>query len=287
MAQRPTKAQRLAAAREADRLAHAEAQKRLKRRRILVPAIVTAAIAVVAVIIAVIVINQPGPATERVSASAGPANMNTGGIAFQAVPDGGVQPVSTPALAANTLPTARQWPGTGKVDHIRLYVDWTCPACKSFEEDNLDTIMSRVASGSATLEVFPISILGNAYSTDFSLRATNAAACVADTAPDAFLDAQKAMYAAQPEEGSAGLSDTEILDVLHGAGVPASVDACVTGGTFSDWVSVSTQRITGTAALNGPLAGGGTGFSTPTLVVNDVRWDRTTDATEFIRTGKN
>ncbi|MEO7895793.1 MAG: thioredoxin domain-containing protein, partial [Pseudolysinimonas sp.] len=138
------------------------------------------------------------------------------------------------------------------------------------------------SAGVATLEVHPIAILDRNYAgSRYSSRSNNAGACVADLAPESFLDVMSAMFTNQPAEGTTGLTDAEIIDVVHGAGlVNDDVDACIEDELFGPWVTAATDRTTSNGDL---IADGAQGFTTPTIVVNGVIWDRTVDVMDFIQ----
>ena len=138
-------------------------------------------------------------------------------------------PVSTPAIPDGGEPTPTE-PRDGVVSIVE-YVDFSCPICKQFEEEFGDYITGLVESGEATLEVHPVAILDPRFTgPEFSTRVNNAGACVADAHPESFLDVMAAMFANQPEEGTAGLTDEELIDIVHSAGVEDdAVDACIDG----------------------------------------------------------
>jgi hypothetical protein len=90
-----------------------------------------------------------------------------------------------------------------------------------------------------------------------------------------------AMFVSQPAEGTTGLTDSEIIDVVHGAGlVDDEVDACIEDELFGPWVTSATERTTTDTDL---WAAGAAGFSTPTIVVNGEVWDRSVDVMDFIQ----
>jgi len=78
---------------------------------------------------------------------------------------------------------------------------------------------------------------------DGVLLGANATACGADSTSNSFLAVNSALFAAQPEEQGADLTDAELLAVLHSAGVrsPAVTD-CVREQTFASWVENATDR---------------------------------------------
>jgi protein-disulfide isomerase len=275
--ERQTKNQRREAAREAARLEREKQKRRDRLRRWLIPTVSTVAIlAIAAAIVWAFVSNQP--AAQSV---AGPRNMISDGILFTADDSGAVVPVETGAIKPSGSPTPTDLEDDG-LAHIVTYVDFSCPACQSFEATYAESIQSLVGSGLATLEVHPIAILDSRFAgSRYSSRSNNAGACVADLAPESFLDVMGAMFTNQPPEGTTGLTDAEITDIVHGAGlVNDDVDACIDDELFGPWVTAATDRTTSDADL---IAPGAEGFSTPTIVVNGEVWDRTIDVMEFIQ----
>src|SRR5690606_35292219 len=95
---------------------------------------------------------------------------------------------------------------------------------------------------------------------EVSTRANNVGACVANYAPESFLDVMGAMYAQQVEEGTSGMNNGALVDVVRSAGLDdADVEACITGESFTPWVTAATAR----AGVRG----------TPTIVINGTVWD--------------
>ncbi|MBO1737127.1 thioredoxin domain-containing protein [Leifsonia sp. TF02-11] len=250
-----------------------------QRHRPLLPLIASlAVIVVVGAVFAAVALWPKGTAT------AGPRNMASGSIILTGI-DGEVRVTPSAALRPGEDPTIASWEVGDERTHIQTFIDWTCPACKDFESQYSDGVIRQVAAGKATLEIFPVAILDHQFTTDYSTRAANAAACFADRAPDRFLSAQAAMFAHQAEEGGPGLSTDEILGVLHSEGIQEdSVDSCIRESTFSGWVAEQTGRVASDpralTTLNGKK-----GFSTPTVVVDGTAWDRTGSLREFLGLG--
>lgn len=273
--QRQTKNDKRDAAREQARLTR-EKQKREERlRRILIPTGVTVVVlAIVAVVVLVVSTSGPAPQT-----AAGPKNMISDGILFTGV-DGKITPTKTAAIKAKGSPTPTVYQNDG-VAHIITYVDFACPVCQTFEQTNSAQIDSMVQSGQATLEVHPVAILDrSSLGARYSSRANNAGACVANFAPDKFLDVMSAFYAKQPAEGTTGLTNSQIISLVHSAGLTnADVDACVKGETFKSWMAAATNRTTSDSKLINPANGG---FGTPTVMVNGKMYTGTvSDANAF------
>ncbi len=256
--ERPSKNERRAEAREKARQLRHEQQKKERRTRLLLQGgVALAAVAIIAVIALVLVnsVRPDGP---------GPRNMASDGIRIGE----GLVAVSTPALGPNDRPVTSEANPPGVVD-IQIFVDYLCPFCADFEAENGELIRTLVESGAATVEYRPIAILTNmSAGTQYSLRAANAAACVANFDPDSFFDVNEALFAAQPEEGSAGLDDAELLDVIQAAGAGSTqLESCIADRTFRSWVQAATDR-----AVTGPLAVRNAEIEsimgTPTVLVN-------------------
>ncbi|GMA93467.1 hypothetical protein GCM10025881_02910 [Pseudolysinimonas kribbensis] len=227
--------QRREVARELARRERERAERRRRLLRILVPIIVVVVLvgAGTGVAVAVAVAsNRPAPST-----SAGPANMITGGIQFTG--EGGrFTVVKTAGLRKGQRPEPVATSNADRVPRIVTYIDFSCPGCKAFEAANSGYLKKLVADGRATLEVHPIAILDTHYQTSrYSSRANNVGACVADLAPDRFYDVMHEMYAEQPEESTAGLTNDRLVAVVHQAGLnDPAVDRCIQGSASgSSW----------------------------------------------------
>ncbi|TDN90570.1 thioredoxin domain-containing protein [Microbacterium sp. BK668] len=154
-------------------------------------------------------------------------------------------------------------------NELATYIDFMCPICNQFEQSYGETIQSLVDDGSITLNIHPISILDRAsQGTEYSTRAANAMYCVAVADAEASVPFMQAMYQNQPEEGSTGLTDEQILGIAEGAGV-TGIDDCVTGGQYSKFVTAMTEQT--------PVKEGAGGIGTPTVVLNGEIIDLTGD----------
>lgn len=247
------------AAREQARLARERQRRRDARMRaLLVGGVSLVAVAVVAVIALVIV----GSAQQ--GSVAAPANTADGGITLVGV-DGEIR-------AVRSDPEPSPPPAAGL--RIELYEDYFCPVCRAFEDTNGSLLEALVAGGRATMTIHPVAILDSrSMGTDYSTRAANAAACVADDAPDRYPAVHDALYARQPAEGTPGLDDERLLAILAAAGVDGpELEACVRDVAYRPWVSLMTDRAADDPALQGPR-----GFGTPTVLVNGERYPGAVD----------
>lgn len=153
-------------------------------------------------------------------------------------------------------------------DVVATYIDFMCPICNQFEGIYAETLNSLVADGSITLEYHPVAILDRAsQGTEYSTRSANALYCVAVTSPEAVTPFVSAMYANQPDEGTPGLTDEEIISIASGAGA-GDVSSCITDRTYGGFVTAQTKTIPRDAQ-------GSAG--TPTVTVNGERIDLTGD----------
>jgi protein-disulfide isomerase len=260
---RPSKNQRRDAARTKAAQLRVEQKKRDRRNRVFLQGgIAIAGIAVVTAIV-LIIVNSVQPA------GPGPRNMASDGLLVGS----GLTAVTTAALQPDDDPIPSTPDESGTVADIRVYLDYLCPFCGTFETTNTEQIQQWVESGAATLEVHPISILtSKSAGTQYSLRAANAAACVANSSPDDFLAFNTALFANQPVEGTAGLSDEDLKALVASSGVSTGVTAineCIDETTFKSWVKSATDR-----ALSGPIPNSSlkaiTG--TPTVLVNGKQY---------------
>ena len=143
---------------------------------------------------------------------------------------------------------------------LDTYIDFMCPICSQFEQAYGKEILDLVNDGTITLNIHPIAILDvRSQGTAYSTRAANAMYCVAEANPDAAVPFMQAMFENQPEEGSTGLTDQQILGIASGVGV-TDIDSCVTNQTYKQFVAAMTEKT--------PLAPGATRIGTPTLAVN-------------------
>lgn len=144
--------------------------------------------------------------------------------------------------------------GTGE-DEIDTFVDFMCPACNAFEQQYGERLQAAAADNDITLNVHPISILDRySQNTEYSSRAASSAYCVAEEAPDAFLDYFNLLFERQPAENSTGLTNDELAAIAEETGAGAAAD-CIAAEEFMDFVEFQTNehdiRGTPTVEING------------------------------------
>ena len=257
---RPTRNERREDARSKAKLHREEQLKKDKRNRVLLQGGIAVAVVAVIAVVALSINSSVTPA------GPGPANMASDGIVLGI----GMKAQPTEALADGAaLVASVADPDT--ID-IRIYQDYLCPYCKDFDVTNSEQIQKLVESGAATVEVHPIALLtSRSAGTKYSVRASNAAACVANYSPDDFWAVNQAFFVQQPAEGTTGLDDSMIKDLIKGAGASntTAIDKCIDDKAFEKWAQAVTDR-----ALTGPLPGSTVANvqGTPTVLVNGVQF---------------
>ncbi|MGY5885278.1 DsbA family protein [Modestobacter lacusdianchii] len=230
---------RIAEKRAAEAAARAAAER---RRRTVLGGVAAAAVLVIALVV-VFVVQSSRTSTDADAAA--PAGTVADGTAF-------------PVGRADAPVT------------VSVYADFQCPVCQRFEETNGDTLDQLVADGQIVLEHRPIAILDRFSTTDYSTRALNAAAVVADEAGiEAFEQFSDLLFANQPEEGGEGLGDDRLIEYAAQAGATGeAVEQGITDLRFEDWVAQVTE-----AASQADVTG------TPTVLVDGEPLDNSTQLT--------
>lgn len=263
---------RASAQERARELRQQQTKKEKRRKRITWLVIIIGVLVIAAAVVVIMLLSGRHPA------SRGPLNMASDGIK---IGQGFVADV-TPGLEPGEQPTPSPADPAGVID-IKLYVDYLCPNCGSFEKVNGDQLRAWVQSGGATLEIHPIAVLTTkSLGTQYSLRAANAAACVAEYSPNSFFEFNQSLFTDQPAEDSPGLTDGDLEKRAEDAGVDAmaNIKVCIEQERFKGWVQDATDR-----ALNGPIPNSDVTAiaSTPTVIVNghEYKYTSATDPNEF------
>jgi protein-disulfide isomerase len=132
--------------------------------------------------------------------------------------------------------------GTGPVE-VDAFIDFLCPFCRRFEQAAESVLAGLVSDGQARLAYHPMNFLDEASTTSYSTRAAAASGCAADQGR--FRQYAHELFAHQPPEGGAGLSDA----VLAGLGEEAGLDerafaARLAQGPYLEWPAYVTARAT-------------------------------------------
>lgn len=238
MSHRPTTGSLKSPARtktEEMRAQRAAQAKRAKRNQRIITALAGVVILGLVVAIVLAVVNASGR-------DGGDAEAAAGKVVVPATVVDGAIPVGEPAAPVT----------------LDLYFDYMCPACGAFEQGNAEDLTRLIEDGTVKVDLRVMNFLdAQSNGTEYSTRAGNAIATVADDAPEAVWAFHTALYTNQPAEGTEGLSDEQIAQVAKEAGVPADVADAFAAGTYRSWVAQSNDA----AAQSGVS-------STPTLKIN-------------------
>jgi len=258
---RQTKNERRAEAREKARALRDSQSKKSKRKKVVLQSsLVVGTLAAIGVVTFFVVssITPPGP---------GPLNMQADSIKIGQ----GFIAERTPALQPEEVPVVPQANGD-EIPHISIFVDYSCPACRQFEEIYNPVFRTWLESGSVTIGYHPISFrdpqtAGQRYAT----RAANSAACVANFSPDSYFDYNEALLAVQPvPPDSVSRSNDDLIALVEAVGVENQdqIANCIRSETFSSWVSDATKRAMQTGPILVKNAEIPLVLGTPTVLVN-------------------
>lgn len=149
---------------------------------------------------------------------------------------------------------------------VEVYSDYMCPICGVFEKKFGPILKQYSAEKKINFVLHPVAILDQASEgSEYSTRATNAMVAVLDTGnKQAALAFHESLYANQPQENTAGLPNTTLLDLAEKAGANrAAITPAVQSVKFRGWVSSSAEKFTKAFPPGG----------TPTIVLNGKRLD--------------
>ena len=184
----------------------AEQERKERRRRTAVVSVI--GVAVLAIVLVIGYIVQSGRDTTTVAGTS-----PTGAVGY-AVPAG---PSSAPVKVA-------------------IYEDFLCPFCGQFESASRTALEKQVAAGKVQVRYHVLTFLDGSTSTAYSSRAANALAVVLDkSGPTVAKRFHDLLF--ENQEGSAGLSDSQLVDYAVQAGAAkADVQQGIADRTFGQWV---------------------------------------------------
>lgn len=260
---RPTRNQQREEARAKAKALREQHKKGERRKRLgLQLGIGAVIIAAVSIVTFAIASGSNSPAT-----SAAPTNL---------IFDGGIKiGVGLEAFTKTNTPTPVPAPSataaTTTPPNIVIYLDYQCPICQQFEVPNSSQLKSWVNTGAATVEIHPLSFLdGRATPNEYSSRAGNAAICVAEYAPNSFFDYSSLLFENQPQEGTAGPSNDELVADLAKVQIKATdqLTSCIKNKSFGPWLLDHTSKVLSTPIPGTKLTVDGT----PYILVNGQRY---------------
>jgi protein-disulfide isomerase len=208
------RAESQAAAERAAAIRKEQERKERRRRTLVVSGVV---VVVLAVILAIGYAVQSSRDTSGTSATA-----PSGAVGGLAVPSG-----------AGSAPVK-----------VEVYEDFMCPFCGDFESASRTMLTEQVDAGNVQVRYHVLNFLDGQSTSDYSTRSANALAVVLDASgPEVAKKFHDLLFEQQPEEGSAGLSDEELLDLAVQAGADrAAVQGGVKDRSFEQWVENVTEQ---------------------------------------------
>ena len=143
---------------------------------------------------------------------------------------------------------------------VTIFEDFLCPFCGDFEAASRDVLQEYVDAGDVQVHYRGLSFLDGASSgSEYSTRAMSAFGVVLDTSgSEVAAKFHDLLFENQPEEGTEGLSDAELIDLAVQAGAERDeVTGPIEAVKFEQWVKNATD-----AASKEGVA------STPTVLVD-------------------
>jgi protein-disulfide isomerase len=159
-------------------------------------------------------------------------SQDDGGTGTSAAPAGAGTGYSVPVGSA-TAPTT-----------VTIYEDFLCPYCGQLEAATRAKLQAGIDAGNVRVRYHVLNFLGPSSTTEYSLRSANALAVVLDASGSKVAKKfHDLLYENQPKEGSAGLSDGQLLDYAVEAGATRSaVSPGISDQTYQAWVERGTDQ---------------------------------------------
>ncbi|MFT4051241.1 MAG: thioredoxin domain-containing protein [Microbacterium sp.] len=239
--EQPLQGRRDAVREKAEQVQIRQSRARLVRRTVLGAGVV-AAVAVVAVVVSWAI----GSAVGRPQLS--PESAQDDGFVVTSIasavsitsPDDAATPTEDSAGEATAAAATAPAPVS-----IHVYVDYLSSSAREWELANTSQLSAWVSEGAVTLTYHPVAMLtAKSNGTKYSLRAANAAACVATYAPDSFFQFNDDLLQRQPDIDSDGFSNDDLADIAlaNGSDDPKTLRTCIESEQFSAWVKDATER---------------------------------------------
>ncbi|MFC4119619.1 DsbA family protein [Nonomuraea zeae] len=145
---------------------------------------------------------------------------------------------------------------------VDIYEDFQCPACKELERVSGQTFKNLAAEGKAKVVYHPITIFSQEPTKSNSVRAGNAARCVADGKQ--WMAFHDLLFKNQPSETVEGFKPDELIQLGKDAGVTApGFEQCVTSGKNAEAQLAYSKKVSDAQKLT----------HTPTVKLNGTEID--------------
>lgn len=164
-----------------------------------------------------------------------------------------------PAAVAEGIPAGVLPAKEGEPAKVVVYVDPNCTHCADFDKSYGPLLEARVMDGLIDLEMRTVAFLDRASPTNYSSRAANAMACVADWTPEKYLPFSSALFSSTAAGGE--MANKDLIAMAEEFEVP-NAEECITEGTFRPYVKFATAS----AEEHGITA-------TPSVFINGAPWE--------------
>lgn len=139
---------------------------------------------------------------------------------------------------------------------VELFEDFQCPGCRSFEATSGQYLKQQVEAGEIAITYRPFSFLDalGASPNEYSKRSTNFALCALDAGGvQDYVKVHDYLYENQPEEGTPGPEDDELISAAEDLGL-TGLDSCIRTERFGRWIedakeAGSADGVTGTPTV--------------------------------------
>lgn len=144
----------------------------------------------------------------------------------------------------------------GEVPHVIIYSDAYCIHCANFEAEHSAQMKQWLDEGLITAEYRTVSYLSS--STNYSARAANAFACMAEDTPESYSEYVAQVTANRVENDE--MSNDQLTQLASEA-YDADISECIEDGTYRAFASYTTRHAQA-AGIEG----------TPSVYVDEVSW---------------
>jgi protein-disulfide isomerase len=156
--------------------------------------------------------------------------------------------------------------GSGPVI-VDVYEDYLCPICERFEERYGADLTTALNNNQITVRYHSVAILDERTAPPgYSTRAANAALC--SVTAGIFPAYHKQLFDSQPAEGSAGLTNDELIKLGTDLNALGDFATCVNGGGNANAIRAETEKAASTASLQTDGK-----FGTPTVAIGGKKID--------------
>lgn len=133
--------------------------------------------------------------------------------------------------------------GDGAVE-VALWTDLSCPHCRLLDDAIGTDLEQWVADGDVTLTIHPLTFVSakRGDTSDWSTRAANALAAVADAGESDRLPAFYALLQENQVTEAGAPTDERIIELAAEAGVQADISDAVTTQRFGAWATASNDH---------------------------------------------